>query len=219
MGALFSPWSDTAIRVVLWLLAAAVVAAVVLPMIYVRTPYNQQREFPLDQPVQFDHRHHVGDDAIDCRYCHSGAERGPYAGIPSTEVCMGCHAQIWNRSPMLEPVRRSYFSGQPLRWNRVHDLPDFVYFNHSIHVAKGVGCATCHGRVDRMPLMYQNASLQMEWCLDCHRNPAKYIRPKEQVFNMAWQPPADDPGLGARLVKNYHVLPPRTLTSCSTCHR
>ena len=129
-----SPWSDTAIRVVLCLLAAAVVAAMVLPMIYVRTPYNQQREFPLDQPVQFDHRHHVRDDGIDCRYCHSGAERGPYAGIPATEVCMGCHAQIWNRSPMLEPVRRSYFSGQPLRWNRVHDLPDFVYFNHSVHV-------------------------------------------------------------------------------------
>jgi hypothetical protein len=116
-------------------------------------------------------------------------------------------------------VRASYRTNTPLRWSRVHDLPDFVYFDHSIHVAKGVGCATCHGRVDRMPLMYQNASLQMEWCLSCHRNPAPNLRPRDQVFNMAWQPPADDPGLGARLVKEYHVLPPNVLTSCSTCHR
>jgi hypothetical protein len=171
------------------------------------------------QPVPFSHEHHVSQLGIDCRYCHTSVEKSSFAGIPPTATCMNCHRQIWTNAALLEPVRASYATNTPLRWARVHDLPDYVYFNHSIHVAKGVGCATCHGRVDRMPLMYQNASLLMEWCLDCHKNPAKNLRPKDQIYNMAWQPPADDPGLGARLVKQYHVLPPRTLTSCSTCHR
>jgi hypothetical protein len=155
---------------------------------------------------------------IDCRYCHTSVEQSHFAGLPPTATCMNCHRQIWTNAELLAPVRESYAKGTPLRWTRVHDLPDFVYFNHSIHVAKGIGCVTCHGRVDRMPLMFQHASLQMEWCLDCHRNPARYIRPKDQVFNLAYEPPAD-PGLGARLVKEYRVQSPRTLTSCSTCHR
>jgi hypothetical protein len=132
---------------------------------------------------------------------------------------MNCHSQIWNTAPILEPVRASFRENTPLRWTRVHDLPDFVYFNHSIHVNKGVGCVTCHGRVDKMPLMYQHATLFMGWCLECHRNPAKYVRPREEVTNMAWEPPADKPGLGAQLVQQYKIAGPDQLTSCSTCHR
>jgi hypothetical protein len=173
----------------------------------------------VDQPVQFSHAHHVGSMGIDCRYCHTTVEESSFANIPPTKTCMNCHSQIWTSAPILEPVRASFRDNRPLEWQRVHDLPDFVYFNHSIHVNKGVGCATCHGRVDRMPLMYQENSLQMSWCLNCHRNPEKYVRPRDQVTNMAWEPPANDPGLGERLVKVYKIADVRQLTSCSTCHR
>jgi hypothetical protein len=138
--------------------------------------------------------------------------------MPSTATCMNCHSQIWSDSPMLEPVRASYRTGEPLHWTRVHNLPGFVYFDHSIHVNKGVGCATCHGRVDQMPLTYQVASLQMEWCVECHQNPARYVRPREEVFNMAWQTNRQDQ-LGAQLVRDYKIKDTHTLTSCSTCHR
>ena len=181
--------------------------------------YNTGQDVLVEQPIQFSHAHHVGGMGIDCRYCHTSVEESAFANIPPTNTCMNCHSQIWNTAPILEPVRASFRDGTPLEWTRVHDLPDFVYFNHSIHVAKGVGCATCHGRVDTMPLMYQQATLMMSWCLDCHRNPAQYIRPREQVFNMAWTPPADDPGLGERLVKEYNIGSVDQLTSCSTCHR
>ena len=143
-------------------------------------------------------------------------EKAASAGIPPTKTCMNCHSQIWNTSPYLEIVRASFRDDKPLRWIRVHDLPDFVYFNHSVHVAKGVGCATCHGRVDRMPLMLQENTLQMEWCLDCHRSPEKYVRPREAVFQMDYEQPANQIELGRRLVKEYDI---QSLTSCSTCHR
>jgi hypothetical protein len=146
-------------------------------------------------------------------------EESAFANIPPTKTCMNCHSQIWTSAPILEPVRASFRDNTPLQWTRVHDLPDFVYFNHSIHVAKGVGCATCHGRVDRMPLMYQENSLQMSWCINCHRHPDQYIRPRDQVFNMAYERPADDPDLGKRLVKEYKIADTLQLTSCSTCHR
>jgi hypothetical protein len=181
--------------------------------------YTTGQSVTVDQPVQFSHAHHVGSMGIDCRYCHTSVEESAFANIPPTKTCMNCHSQIWTNAPILEPVRASFRENRPLTWWRVHDLPDFVYFNHSIHVAKGVGCATCHGPVDRMPLMLQENSLQMSWCLNCHRNPAKYVRPKEQVFNMEWQPPSNDPGLGERLVKDYKIADVRQLTSCSTCHR
>jgi hypothetical protein len=216
MAAVFPPWSDTALRVGLVLLAAGAVAAVAFPMVYVRTPYNQDRLFPVDQPLQFDHRHHVADDGIDCLYCHSGADKGPYAGIPATEVCMGCHAQIWSRSALLEPLRRSYFSGQPLRWNRVHDLPDFVYFDHSVHVKGGVGCVTCHGRVDQMALDYQVAPLSMGWCLDCHRDPEPRRRPLSEVTSMTWTGGGTPPPPIARNLPGRAV---DGLTTCTTCHR
>jgi hypothetical protein len=173
----------------------------------------------VDQPVQFSHAHHVGSMGIDCRYCHTTVEESSFANIPPTKTCMNCHSQIWTSAPILEPVRASFRDNRPLEWQRVHDLPDFVYFNHSIHVNKGVGCATCHGRVDKMPLMYQDAPLTMTWCLNCHRNPANYVRPRDQVYNMAWERPADDPDLGKRLVEEYKIGSVEQLTSCSTCHR
>jgi hypothetical protein len=181
--------------------------------------YNTGQDVFVEQPIQFSHAHHVGGMGIDCRYCHTSVEESAFANIPPTKTCMNCHSQIWNTAPILEPVRASFRDNTPLEWTRVHDLPDFVYFNHSIHVAKGVGCATCHGRVDTMPLMYQQSTLMMSWCLDCHRNPARYVRPRDQIYNMAWEPPADDPELGARLVKEYKIGSVDQLTSCSTCHR
>lgn len=203
------------------ILAVAVVAATlggVVAMLNL-SGYNTNQDAFVEQPVQFSHAHHVGGMGIDCRYCHTSVEESAFANIPPTKTCMNCHSQIWNTAPILEPVRASFRDNTPLQWNRVHDLPDFVYFNHSIHVKKGMGCATCHGPVDKMPLMYQQATLQMSWCLDCHRNPAKYIRPREEVFNMNWQPPAADPGLGERLVRDYKIASAEQLTSCSTCHR
>jgi Cytochrome c7 and related cytochrome c len=187
-------------------------------LLYMSGYHTRQDDF-IEQPIQFSHAHHAGGMGIDCRYCHTSVEDSAFANVPPTKTCMNCHSQIWSDSPMLEPVRSSFRSGEALRWTRVHDLPDFVYFNHSIHVRQGVGCATCHGPVDRMPLVYQYASLQMEWCLECHREPERFVRPRDQVFNMEWQPPADDPGLGARLVKDYGIANVEHLTSCSICHR
>src|SRR5438270_3391971 len=169
-----------------------------------------------EQPVPFSHKHHVGDDGIDCRYCHTSVETSSFAGIPPTDTCMTCHSQIWANAEILEPVRASFQSGKSLRWTRVHDLPDFVYFNHSIHVSKGIGCSTCHGRVDQMPLTFKVNTLYMQWCVECHRDPAKYVRPRDQVFNMAYQAPANQMELGRRLVAEYKV---QSLTDCVTCHR
>jgi hypothetical protein len=169
-----------------------------------------------EQPVPFSHKHHVMDDGIDCRYCHISVETSPTASLPATEICMSCHSQIWTNAEMLEPVRASYRSGESIEWTRVHDLPDFVYFNHSIHVAKGIGCSSCHGRVDQMPLMYKENTLYMNWCIQCHRNPEKFVRPRDQVFNMAYEAPADQEELGKKLVAEYHI---QSLTDCYTCHR
>ena len=169
------------------------------------------------QPVPFSHKHHVTDDGIDCRYCHTSVETSSFAGLPATEICMSCHSQIWANATLLEPVRMSFRTDQSIAWTRVHSLPQFVYFNHSIHLKKGIGCATCHGRVDEMPLMFRVNTLLMDWCVECHRNPEKYIRPREEVFNMAYEPPADQlTRLGPELVKRYHV---QKLDDCYTCHR
>src|SRR3954471_1930752 len=153
-----------------------------------------------EQPVQFSHAHHVGSMGIECRYCHTTVENSAHASVPPTKTCMNCHSQIWINSPALEPVRESYRTNQSIRWTRVHDLPDFVYFNHSIHIKKGVGCETCHGRVDTMALMYQQSSLEMRWCLDCHRNPEKYVRPREFVTKMGYEPAEPQEVLGPKLV-------------------
>jgi hypothetical protein len=184
-----------------------------------RSPYVTNAGVTGEQPVPFSHEHHVSKLGIDCRYCHTGVENSSFAGMPPTKTCMNCHSQIWVGSPMLEPVRESYRTGKPLEWNRVHRLAEFVYFDHSIHVNKGVGCASCHGPVNRMPLMWQHGSLLMEWCLECHRNPADRVRPREEVFNMDWQPPDDQAALGQELVKKYRIRGEHEITSCSTCHR
>jgi Cytochrome c7 and related cytochrome c len=181
-----------------------------------RSPWMTGAQVAREQPIQFSHERHVGGNGIDCRYCHTSVEESSFAGIPPTRTCMNCHSQIFANSPFLEPVRESLRSGRSIQWNRVHDLPDFVYFDHSIHVNKGVGCTTCHGQVDRMPLMWQENSLQMEWCLDCHRNPERYVRPRDAVFRVDYVAPANQAELGARLVTEYHI---QKLTSCSVCHR
>lgn len=181
-----------------------------------RSPYVTGVRVAREQPVPFSHEHHVTGLGIDCRYCHASVEISAVAEIPPTKTCISCHSQIWADSPLLEPVRASFANNTPLQWVRVHDLPDFVYFNHSIHINKGVGCSTCHGQVDRMPLMWRTQSLNMDWCLECHRHPERYIRPREEVFNMKWTAPPDQTALGQKLVKEYEV---RSLIDCAICHR
>lgn len=179
-----------------------------------RSPMVSRQKLVQEQPVPFSHQHHVAGLGIDCRYCHTSVETSSFAGIPPTSTCMNCHSQIWTNAAMLEPIRASFRTGAPIHWSRVHDLPDYVHFNHSIHIAKGIGCVSCHGRVDKMPLMYQAEPLSMSWCLGCHRAPEDHIRPREQVFNMVWQA-KDQASLGAELVRKYHV---RRVTNCSACH-
>jgi Zn ribbon nucleic-acid-binding protein len=181
-----------------------------------RSAYMTQTGIPREQSVPFSHKHHVNGLGIDCRYCHTSVEEADFAGIPPTHTCMTCHSQIWKDSPMLQPVRESYRTGQPLEWTRVHDLPGFVYFNHSIHVHQGVGCVTCHGQVDQMPLVWKENSLNMEWCLECHRQPERFVRPREHVFNLHWQPEENQLALGRRLVSEYGIDRP---TDCYVCHR
>ncbi len=188
-------------------------------LIYTRSSYGTRAGVVRVQPVPFSHEHHVGILGIDCRYCHTSVEYASFAGMPPTKTCMNCHSQIWVGSPVLEPVRESYRTDQSLRWGRVYNLPGFVYFAHSVHVQNGIGCASCHGRVDEMPFTYQVPSLLMEWCLDCHRHPEREIRPRAEVFNMAYERPADRPDLGSELVKEYGIKDPERLTSCSVCHR
>jgi hypothetical protein len=181
-----------------------------------RSSYVTEAQVAREQPVQFSHKHHASELGIDCRYCHTSVERSAYATVPPTRTCMNCHSQIWARSPFLEPVRASARTGRSIAWVKVNDLPDFVYFKHQVHVHKGVGCVTCHGPVGRMNQLYQATSLQMEWCLECHRHPERYVRPREHVFDLHWQPPADQEALGRRLVAEYDI---RTRVDCSTCHR
>lgn len=181
-----------------------------------RSSYVTQAKVARSQPVPFSHQHHVGGLGIDCRYCHTSVETSSFAGIPPTKTCMNCHTQLFADTGTLEPVRTSYRDDTSIPWTKVHDLPDFVYFPHSVHVHQGVACVTCHGRVDTMPLMWQESSLLMEWCLDCHRQPERFIRPREAVFQMDWKPQEDQLVMGRRLVREYGI---HTRTDCSTCHR
>ena len=181
------------------------------------SPHITREDMALDQPVPFSHQHHVSGLGIDCRYCHATVEKSAMAGMPSTETCMTCHSQVWTEAPMLAPVRESWASGNPLKWNRVHDLPDFTFFNHSIHVQKGIGCSTCHGRVDQMPLVWKSENLWMKWCMDCHENPAPQIRPQEQVFNMAYES-TNQAVVGPEL-RALHNIHTGQIRDCSVCHR
>lgn len=182
------------------------------------TPYVTDQEVAIAQPVPFSHKHHVGGLGIDCRYCHTGVDKSSFAGVPPTKTCMNCHSQLWTGAPMLQPIRTSWQMNKPIEWERVHNLPQYVLFPHDIHVAKGVGCSTCHGQIDQMPLTWQSATLQMGWCLNCHRNTEQFLRPREQVFNMQYQPPADQMMLGQNLKKLYDIKSRQMLESCSTCH-
>lgn len=216
MAALFSRPANTALRLGLVLAGLLVLGVPLLLMAWVRTPNVTGEGNPVQQPVLFDHRHHVVDDGIDCMYCHAEVDRSPAAGIPTTARCMGCHSQVWNASPLLARVRESYFSGRPIPWVRVNRLPDYVYFDHSIHVNKGVGCESCHGRVDEMAAVEQAKPLTMGWCLSCHRKPEEFLRPRSEVTTMGWEPAGSQEALGRKLKEEYGV---REMTNCSTCHR
>jgi hypothetical protein len=183
------------------------------------SPYVTQEKVARVQPVQFSHAHHAGQLGIDCRYCHTSVETTPFAGIPPTKTCMNCHQEIWVGASALELVRSSYRTGAPIAWERVDNLAQFAYFDHSIHINKGVGCVECHGRVDEMPFTYQDKPLLMGWCLDCHRDPKPHLRPRDEIFNMAWQPSGDAQALADQLYTDYHIRSSHELTSCSTCHR
>ena len=191
MAQIFHPSTNTLSKASIFGAVFIIGGLIWVSTIFDRSSYVTQAGVAREQPVPFSHKHHVGGMGIDCRYCHTSVETSAFAGIPATEICMTCHSQIWTDSPMLEPVRASFRTGKPLEWSRVHDLPDFVYFDHSIHVKKGIGCATCHGRVDQMPLMWREKTLHMEWCLECHRAPERFVRPRSYVFRMDWEPPAD----------------------------
>jgi hypothetical protein len=218
MAQLFTPRSNSiakALIMVMLLLVSAVTAGTWKVW---WSPYMTREGMPLDQPVPFSHKHHVSGLGIDCRYCHVSVENSAFAGIPPTETCMTCHSQVWTDAPVLEPVRQSWTTHTPIEWNRVHKVPDFVFFNHGIHIQKGIGCATCHGAVQQMPLTQKEHSLYMKWCLECHQDPAKYVRPKSEVFNMEYQAPPNQAEFGAKLVREYHIDTTQ-LRDCSMCHR
>jgi hypothetical protein len=216
MAQIFQPRLVLLVKLTALGLAVAVVASVLIW----RSSIAQDPPVgaPVAQLPPFSHKHHVGDVGLDCRFCHASVETSAFAGIPPTSTCMTCHSQLFKDQAMLAPVHASFRDDVPLRWIRVHRLPDFAYFNHSIHIAKGVGCSTCHGQVDEMPLLARTASLEMDWCVGCHRAPEKVLRPREEVFDMSWRAPPDQVARGMQLIRTYHIDKQR-LTDCSNCHR
>lgn len=219
MPQVFPRWTNVGSKLSVIGSLALVASLACTGMVYVRSSYGTNAGLARMQPIPFSHQHHVGVLQIDCRYCHTTVERSSFAGMPATKTCMNCHSQIWVGSRMLQPVRDSFRSNESISWERVYNTPGFVYFDHHIHVQKGIGCSSCHGRIDQMPFTRQAPSLLMEWCLDCHRDPAKQVRPREQVFDMDYRPPADQQALGRRLVEEYDIDDVRHLTDCSICHR
>jgi ferredoxin len=217
MTAIFGPKANLITKLVLCAGGAGLLTLAGAGWIFPSINYYTRVDFVQPQPVPFSHQHHVGGLGLDCRYCHTSVEVSANAGLPPTHTCMTCHSQIWTNADLLAPVRQSLAKDEPIRWNRVYDLPDYVFFNHSIHVAKGVACTTCHGQIDRMPLTWKASSLSMSWCLDCHRDPAPNLRPREEVFNMDWKPSPDTP-TGEQLLAAYNIHP-ATLSDCSVCHR
>ena len=216
MPQIFRRSANTLSKVSIFGLLSLVGGLILLAIVLARSGYVTRQQIFVEQPLQFSHMHHVTDDGIDCRYCHTSVETSSFAGIPPTKTCMNCHSVLFANASFLEPVRQSFRDNRPLHWVRVHDLPDFVYFNHSIHVKKGVGCETCHGRIDQMPLTYQQNSLLMEWCINCHKNPQDYVRPRSEITTMGYRPAVAQSELGPQLVKEYAINPP---LNCSTCHR
>ena len=218
MAQIFRPRMNLIVRATLVLLLLLVFGLGVLVYYFAQSPFVTEVGVAKAQAVPYSHAQHVGGLGLDCRYCHTTVETSNTANIPPTETCMGCHAQVATDSPSLALVRASLDKGKNLEWVRVHDLADYVYFNHAIHVKQGIGCENCHGRIDQMAVVAKTQTLQMEWCLECHRNPAAYIRPRAEVFTMGWQPPVDQLAQGKQLVADYDVHVDQ-LTDCSICHR
>ena len=216
---LFAPGADAVFRLALMIVVMAVVGLFLVTAGLSTSSYVTHVGVAPDQPVPFSHKHHSGELGIDCRYCHQTVDHLASAGIPPTWTCMTCHSQIWKTAAMLEPVRASLRDEKPLVWTRVNRLPDYVYYNHSIHIAKGIGCSTCHGNMTEMQLTAKANAFEMSFCINCHRHPAAYVRPQTEIFNMAWTPPADQNEVGPALVKKYHIGGPEKLTDCSICHR
>ncbi|MCL6623824.1 MAG: cytochrome c family protein [Fimbriimonadales bacterium] len=216
MPQVFSPASNVLARAsvpfgILLIIAAWLIGANI-------TPYTHRLGVAIDQPAPFSHKHHFKELGIDCRYCHTTVEESRFAGIPPTETCMTCHSQIWTNSPLLQVVRESYLTNTPVRWNRVNETPDFVFFDHSIHIARGVSCFTCHGAVDEMNLTFKPIAFQMVWCLDCHRNPERFLRPKDQVVNPNYSAGPQQTQIGAQLVEKYKINKVQ-IQDCWVCHR
>lgn len=218
MAPIFGPGANLVAKLVLLAAGACLVVVFFIGWVGPSTEWATRVGFHVNQPVPFSHQHHVSGLGLDCRFCHTTVETSATAGIPPTYTCMTCHSQLWTNAEVLAPVRASLASDKPLHWVRVNQLPDYVYFNHSIHVAKGIGCMTCHGRIDQMPLTEKAASLRMGWCIDCHRNPRPYLRPHDAVFDMGWQRGKNTPS-GDSLFAQYHIRNAAELTSCSVCHR
>jgi len=218
MSQVFPPIVNTISRVSILGAGFLIGGAVWLVASIFQSPYVSREGVTRPQPVAFSHKTHVGALGLDCRYCHSFVEESATAGLPSTKTCMACHSQILAKSPLLEPVRDSYDDDLPIAWTRVHDLPDFVRFDHSIHVNQGVGCSSCHGRVDRMPLMAQGSNLQMDWCVRCHRQPELALRSQSEVFDISWQPGPDQEQRGRALMSENSIRT-KPLTDCSICHQ
>jgi len=217
MAAIFQPGANLAAKLIILAIVGAVIGGLSWWFTWQRTDWERRTGFVLEQPVPFSHEHHVAGLGIDCRMCHSAVEVSSNAGMPPTYTCMTCHSQIWTNAAILEPVRQSLADGKPIVWNRVTNLPQYVYFDHSIHIAKGVGCSECHGHVDRMALTVKEKPFTMEFCLGCHRNPGPRLRPASEIFNTEWHRTADTPS-PQELLRQYHV-PSRDLTDCSICHR
>ncbi len=218
MPQIFRPYANSIARVLLLTILFGPFVGIGFAYWTMRSNYITDQSITLNQPVPFSHAHHVGDFGLDCRYCHTAVENSAVASVPATHICMTCHSQLYTQTEMLAPVRTSLADNRPIHWNKVNKLPDYVYFDHSIHVAKGVGCSTCHGEVDRMPLMRQSAPLTMGWCLDCHRDPKPYLRPQAEVFDPEWHAPANQNELGQKLMVQ-HQIDNHHLTDCSVCHR
>ncbi len=219
MRQLFRPGADAILRLVIFTVIGGVIVFFILVGGVPNSTYATGVWVAPAQPVPFSHKHHAAELGIDCRYCHTTVMTEATAGIPPTYTCMTCHSQIWNKAPMLAPVRESMAEDKPLNWQRVTRLPDYVYFNHSIHVTKGIGCSSCHGAVTQMQLTWRTQPFTMAFCLSCHRNPQENLRPAQQVWDMDWTPPANQAEIGPQLMRAYHIVSSSRLTDCSTCHR
>lgn len=219
MAQIFSRAADSLFRAVILAVLALAIGSFVIAEVYARSQYESDVARTPLQPVPFSHKHHVSDDGIDCRYCHTPIDAGATVGLPPTHVCMTCHSQLWSNATVLAPVRESLANDVSLDWKRVALVPDYVYFQHDIHIAKGIGCVECHGRIDQMPLTYRAKPFTMQFCLDCHRNPAPHLRPQDAITDMAWQPPPDHAALEQKLMRLYQIHSPETLTQCGVCHR